>query len=454
MIGFAGLSHLGINYSLATAAKGFEVLAFHPSAELFADLTGGKFPIEEPGLTELFVANKGRIRYTANAADLSACELVFIALDVTTDDANRSDPGPLMELIRGIAPRLRNGCTLVLLSQVYPGFTRKLREELLRTSAVGEVCYQVETLIFGRAVERALHPERFMVGAADPAKPLPALFRQWHESFGCPVLVMRYESAELAKIAINFFLVSSVSTTNTLAEICERIGADWNEIAPALRLDARIGPKAYLAPGLGLAGGNVERDLVTVKRLAEDSPADIGIVDAWQHNSAHRKDWTARTLREAAQRRGLNLKDAVIAIWGLAYKENTHSTKNSPSLQFIAAIPECRKQVYDPTVKLPADVFARFQQLPTALDCCPGADALVIPTPWPEFRSSDLDVIRSAMRGRILLDPFGLFDGGQAAALGFDYYRLGMPPSLAELIPSPSGRGVRKRRENRTGPRC
>lgn len=431
MIGFAGLSHLGINYSLATAAKGFAVVAFHPSAELVADLGKGKFPIKEPGLAELFAANQNRIHFTAATKDLSACELVFIALDIKTDDTNRSDTGPLMELIKQIAPHLKQGSTLVLLSQVNPGFTRKLREELLRTSAVGEVLYQVETLIFGRAVERALHPERYMVGANDPAKPLPSLLKQWYDSFGCPVLVMRYESAELAKIAINFFLVSSVSTTNTLAEVCENIGADWNEIAPALRLDARIGPKAYLTPGLGIAGGNLERDLVTVKRLAEGSQADTGIVDAWQHNSVHRKDWAARTLREAAKKRGLDLKNAVVAVWGLAYKENTHSTKNSPSLQFVAGIPEARKQAYDPAVKLSAAAFPQFQQVATALDCCRGADALVIPTPWPEFRSMDLKAICAAMPGNIILDPFGLLDGTQAAALGFDYYRLGVPPRLS-----------------------
>lgn len=432
MIGFAGLSHLGINYSLATTAKGFEVTAFHPSPELVADLGKGKFPIEEPGLAELFAANKNKIHFTASAKDLSDCDLVFVALDIKTDDGNCSDTGPLTQLIQQISPHLKTGGTLILLSQVNPGFTRKLREELLRTSKVGEVIYQVETLIFGRAVERALHPERYMVGANDPEKPIPQLLKQWHDSFGCPVLVMRYESAELAKIAINFFLVSSVSTTNTLAEVCEHIGADWNEIAPALRLDARIGPKAYLTPGLGIAGGNLERDLVTVKRLAEGSQSDTGIVDAWQHNSAHRKDWTARTLREAAKKRGLNLKNVVVAVWGLAYKENTHSVKNSPSLQFLAAIPESRKQAYDPAVKLSADAFPQFQQLANALDCCRGADALVIPTPWPEFRSADLKAVRAAMRGNIILDPFGLLDGVQATVHGFDYYRLGMPPLSRE----------------------
>src|SRR5208282_3885562 len=133
--------------------------------------------------------------------------------------------------------------------QVPPGFTRGVarvpHERLI---------YQVETLIFGRAVERALHPERFIVGCADPARPLPPAFAAFLASFGCPILPMRYESAELCKISINFFLVASISAANSLAELSEHIGAEWSEIMPALRLDKRIGPHAYIAPGLGIAG--------------------------------------------------------------------------------------------------------------------------------------------------------------------------------------------------------
>ena len=119
-------------------------------------------------------------------------------------------------------------------------------------------------------MERALFPERFMVGCADPASRCRRSFTELLAAFKCPILPMRYESAELAKIAINIFLTASVTATNTLANICEKIGADWGEIAPALKLDKRIGPHAYLAPGLGLSGGNLERDLVTVQSLAAE----------------------------------------------------------------------------------------------------------------------------------------------------------------------------------------
>ncbi|PYJ09249.1 MAG: hypothetical protein DMF06_10640, partial [Verrucomicrobia bacterium] len=266
MIGFIGLSHLGLNYSLATAAKGFEVVGYDPNGALTTRCGAGEFPIEEPGFCELFSQHRDRIRYTSDEADLAKCDLVFYSLDVSTNADNESDLGPLTALIHATAPHLSKGATAVVLSQVPPGYMRRLREEL-RERSPADFYYQVETLIFGRAVERAMRPERFIVGSPDPSRLLPAPFQAWHASFGCPVLVMRLESAELAKIAINFFLVSSVTTTNTLAEVCEQIGADWGEIVPALRLDQRIGPHAYLGPGLGIAGGNLERDLVTVQRI-------------------------------------------------------------------------------------------------------------------------------------------------------------------------------------------
>src|SRR6185295_6857324 len=137
-----------------------------------------------------------------------------------------------------VSARAVSGAVLVLMSQVPPGFCRTLATRLdprLR------LFYQVETLVFGNAVARAIHPERFMTGCANPKEGLPDVLRNYLEAFGCPILPMRFESAELCKIAINCFLVSSVTTSNTLAEICENTGADWYEIAPALRLDKRIG---------------------------------------------------------------------------------------------------------------------------------------------------------------------------------------------------------------------
>jgi UDPglucose 6-dehydrogenase len=421
MIGFVGLSHLGLNYSLATAAKGFDVVAYDPDAMVTARCAAGEFPIEEPGFGDLFAQHRAQIRYTSDEMALAECELVFYSLDVRTNDRNESDPGPLTALIRATAPKLSPGTIAVVLSQVAPGYMRELRTELREISAA-DFYYQVETLIFGQAVERAMQPERFIVGADDPARSLPAPLQAWHAAFKCPVLVMGLESAELAKIAINFFLVSTVATTNTLAEICEAIGADWNEIVPALRLDRRIGPHAYLKPGLGIAGGNLERDLVTVQSLADRHGTEAGIVAAWQRNSRQRRDWAIRQIQRAFPTKDHH---AVLAVWGFAYKPDTHSTKNSPSLELMRALCGHQIRAHDPVAQIDAAEFPHVTIFSSPLAAAEGADALLVMTPWSSYASLPVKELRTRLRGRVIIDPYGVLDETQCRGLGFEYFRLG-----------------------------
>src|SRR5439155_1304652 len=312
----------------AAAAKGFRVVAFDPDPARAAAIEAGILPVVEPELDRLFREHhRTRLGVTADAAALTTCSVVYIASDVPTDDGGVSDLRGITELIDRVGPGLNETAALVVLCQVPPGFTRGLS-----APPPARRYYQVETLVFGKAVERALHPERFIIGCADPDAPLPGAYRAILDAFACPVLPMRYESAELAKIAINCCLVASVSITNSLAELSERVGADWAEIAPALRLDRRIGAHAYLTPGLGLAGGNLERDLATVLRLAAEQGVEAGVVAAFVRNSQHRRDWALRMLHAELLD---NKPDAVVGVLGLAYKEDTHSTKNSPALGLI-----------------------------------------------------------------------------------------------------------------------
>jgi UDPglucose 6-dehydrogenase len=408
VIGFAGMTHLGINSAAAAMLRGFDVVAYGEDAEVIARLKQGRAPVTEPGLEEALRERSAQAKYSASVADLGGCDVVYISTDVATDDKGGSDLAQVEALIGRVIPVLGPKAVLVVLCQVPPGFTRTLK------LAPGRLYYQVETLVFGIALERALKPERFIVGCADPAVPLPAAYADFLAAFGCPVLPMRYESAELAKIAINCCLVASVSVANTLAELCENIGADWSEIAPSLKLDRRIGAYSYLSPGLGIAGGNLERDLATVIRLAGEHGTDAGVVKAWVANSRHRRDWAARTIRKVlldAQPR------AEVAVWGLAYKENTHSTKNSPSLATIAQLPGTALRTHDPVV--PAATAK------DPLEAVRGADALMILTPWPEYRTIAPAAIAKAMRGRIVLDPYAVLDRAASAAAGLQLHTLG-----------------------------
>ncbi|MFI4987215.1 MAG: nucleotide sugar dehydrogenase [Alphaproteobacteria bacterium] len=418
VIGYAGMTHLGLNSAVAAAERGFAVVAYDPDGRRIAQLARGEPTVVEPSLAGLMAKNAERLAFTSDAAALARSDVVYVAPDVPTDDAGASDLGPLRALIAAVEPALKAGATMVVLSQVPPGFTRGLAR------AEGQRFYQVETLIFGRAVERALHPERFILGCADPRRPLPPALAAFLAAFGCPILPMRYESAELCKIAINFFLVASVSAANTLAELSERIGADWSEIVPALRLDKRIGPHAYIAPGLGIAGGNLERDLATVVHMAAAVGSDVGVVLAWQANSRHRRFWVLRRLHETVLARHA---DPLIGVLGLAYKEDTHSTKNSPSLALIAALKPFRLRAFDPVVKVEPGWHPALVEARDALDACRGADAVAIMTPWQPFKALAPAAMAEVMAGRIVIDPYGVLDGRACAEAGLEQHRLGAP---------------------------
>jgi UDPglucose 6-dehydrogenase len=282
--------------------------------------------------------------------------------------------------------------------------------------------YQVETLVLGAAMQRAMEPERYIIGAPAANHALPSRLREWHAAFGCPVFVMRFESAELTKLAINFFLVSSVTTTNVLAEVCEAIGAEWSDIVPALRCDRRIGQYAYLNPGLGLAGGNLERDLVTVLNLSKQHDLDDGVIRAWQSNSTRRRVWAEKLLERALLTR---IADPLIAVWGLTYKPDTHSMKNSPALSLLQRFRTYRVRVHDPVANIDAKQFDWVIPCASPLEAVDGADALVVMTPWKEYRGVVVRELAARLRGSIVIDPYGALDEKACRAMGLTCYRLG-----------------------------
>jgi UDPglucose 6-dehydrogenase len=423
-VAVAGLTHLGIVTAAGLAEKGFRIVAWDPDPDRARRLAAGDSIVSEPGLKDLLNRNRDRLIFSERCADLGDADLIYIAADVPTDDQGQSTLQSIVTLINEVSATRAAKALLTILCQVPPGFTRRLEVPKDR------LFYQVETLIFGRAVERALQPERFIIGCADPGQPLPPALNAVLSAHGCPILPMRYESAELAKVSINCFLVAQVTTTNTLAEICETIGADWSEISPALKLDRRIGPHAYLAPGLGISGGNLERDLATVTELSRGSgdggahfrETEAGVVDAWRHNSAWRKDWLYRALERTVLR---NQDDPRVAVLGLAYKENTDSIKNSPSIALLEQLKGQRIRVHDPVV--PTSLVPWAEPASSPLDACIGADVLVIATPWPVYREMSLTDIAAQMKGRFIIDPFAVLRDQQPEERGFSWQRLGAP---------------------------
>jgi UDPglucose 6-dehydrogenase len=354
---------------------------------------------------------------------LAACPLVILSRDIPTDADNTSNLAGVEGLVESVIPHLRADATLVIMSQVPPGFTRA-RATRIHQQRPGEpirVHYWVETLVVGQAVNRYLHPERIIVGCADPTAPLPAALAHGLARFGCPILPMRYESAELTKTAINLYLASSVTYANTLADLCERIDADWSEVVPALRLDARIGPAAYIRPGLGISGGNIERDLVTLRNLARAKGTDATFIDTIMDHNARRYRWLQDKLQHLVF---TDSRVPTVALWGLAYKKNSRSTKNAVSLRVIADLQgRALLRAYDPLVSsLPGNGGASLVARDESLE---GADCLLILTDWDEFATADAQLLRKAMRRPLIIDCVGILEARRGMLQGIEYVSMG-----------------------------
>lgn len=422
---FVGLSHLGIVSGIGWASFGRPVLALDPDAETVSRLAQGQLPIREPGLPELLEQSAPHLTFSADLEQLASCPLVIIARDVPTDASNHSNLHPVLTLVDAVVPHLTSGVVLVVMSQVPPGFSRALRERICaaRPDLEFQLLYWVETLIFGDAVNRTLHPERFIVGCADPAAPLPEVFAVGLEAYACPILRMAYASAELTKTAINLYLATSVTYANTLSDLCETIGADWSEIVPALQLDKRIGRSAYLRPSLGVAGGNLERDLVTLQNLCHTHEVNSTYLDALVDYNNQRFDWVTRHLRERVFSR---LAEPTIGIWGLTYKRDTRSTKNSPSLRLISELSgRARMRAWDPAVGA-ADVTTAAEVVSAREDVLVDADCLVIMADWADFARAELRMLPDVMRRPLVIDCPGVLQPRRAELRDMRIEYIGM----------------------------
>ena len=371
-VGFLGMSHLGQVYSTTTAICGASVVQFEVDIALLRELEQSGPTVMEPGLNEIWFESSTNRKLTADPELLRGCDLLFVVSDVLTDEEGKSDLHKVRQLTDLAVAYASSECPIVIRSQVPPGFTREYAQR------GRQVIYQVETLVFSEAVTRAVNPDRHIIGVENRDLPLPGVFSDWLQMFPAPFHVMSYESAELAKISINLFLAASVSTTNSLAELCENLGATWAEVVPALQEDPRIGKFAYLKPGLGISGGNLERDLASFRLLAGRYGVNDVVVASFVAHSEFRKGFVSQQLKHIQVSRGKQ-----IGMLGLSYKPGTASLKNSPSLDVLRNFPNQSFIVHDPSAN--AAGFPHVRQVETINEVITACETLLIMTPWPEY---------------------------------------------------------------------
>lgn len=422
-----GLWHLGSVVSAALASLGHQVRATDFDAGAVNTLARGTPPVAEPGLAELIAVGRaaGRLEFVSDAAGaLTGAEAVFLTFDTPVDEADRAEIAPLDRAVGAIAEAAQGKLTIVVMSQVPVGtlgrWASRLKAARPRLRAV--LLYQPENLRLGRALETFLAPDFVLVGAREPAD--AEALEPLYAGIVAPRRIVSWESAELAKHALNALLATEISFANELACLAEAAGADVREVVATLRLDRRVGPHAFLAPGTGYSGGTLGRDVEALRTLGAARGRPTGLLDAVAAVNRRRLPDLFRRIELACG----GLQGKTVALLGLVYKAGTTTLRRSHAVelaQALAAAGACVRG-FDPGVPPGAPGAAPVEVCASAAAAVCGADAVVVTTPWPEFRSLDWAALAAAARGRALLDPHNLLDERAAAAAGWRHQGSGL----------------------------
>lgn len=405
-VSVVGLWHLGAVTAACLAAAGHRVVGLDFDTARIADLAQGKPPLFEPGLQELVRSgvDAGALRFTSDPADaLRDAQVVWITYDTPVDQDDRADVASVIADITRLLPFVETAALVLISAQLPVGTTRHL--ERLFAAQFGErqayFGYSPENLRLGQAIAVFTRPERIVVGvqSAEARERVRALLAPFTEN----IVWMSVESAEMTKHALNAFLATSVTFINEIAALCEQVGADAREVERGLKSEARIGPKAYLAPGGAFAGGTLARDIVFLEALGAQHHLATPLLSAVKVSNDAHKRWALRRLQEVVG----NLKDKQVAVWGLTYKPGTNTLRRSSALELCAELHAQGAQVraHDPAVQvLPRDVAAQITLTSSPLEAARAADALVIATEWNDYRDFAADAIVAQMHTPLVLD--------------------------------------------------
>tara|TARA_A100001015_G_scaffold318757_1_gene439592 strand:- start:3374 stop:4633 length:1260 start_codon:yes stop_codon:yes gene_type:complete len=396
-ISFCGLSHLGLVYSAIYSKFSKQTVCFDSNIKLIQNLNKKKIEIKEPKLDSKLFYSKNRIKFTSDIEDITNSDLVFISLDVPTNKNGESDYLKINNLINLIKKRLKKGSSLIILSQLFPGFCDKV---LVKNTF--NLYYQVETLVFGQAIERALNPERLIIGS-NLKKIEDKKYKFLLKKFKCPKLIVSYKTAEMTKISINIMLTSTAMTSNYLSLLSEKFDFDWYAVSKSLRLDKRIGKHAYLNPSLGLSGGNLERDIFNLKKISKKYKIDPSLINSWNKISNIRKNWILSILVKLTKK----YKFRKISMLGLSYKIDTNSIKNSNAIYTIKKMKNLHFVCTDPQVSYAQISKIKNIEIKKISECIKSSKIIIISTPWKQFFNY-LKSNKNIFKNKILIDPFNL----------------------------------------------
>ena len=440
-IAVIGTGYVGLVSGACFSEFGVSVTCVDKDVAKIERLNRGEIPIYEPGLDELVTSNEraGRLSFTTDLpAAVAGADAVFIAVGTPS---RRGDGHADLSYVFGAAEEIARALTgyavVVNKSTVPVGTGRKVAEILRRVRPEGtfDVVSNPEFLREGSAIGDFMRPDRVVIGAeSDRAREIMrALYRPLY-LIETPIVFTAIETSELIKYASNCFLATKISFINEIADLCEKVGADVQDVAKGIGLDGRIGPK-FLHAGPGYGGSCFPKDCLALVRTAQEAGAPVSIVEQVVSVNDARKRKMAEKITKAC---GGSIAGKTLAVLGLTFKPNTDDMRDAPSLTILPALQEAGAVIraFDPEgidearPLLPGIAFSA-----NAYEAMEGADAVVLLTEWNEFRALDLERMKGLLKSPTLIDLRNVYKPAEMAAAGFFYFSLGrkaVEPARAE----------------------
>jgi UDPglucose 6-dehydrogenase len=431
-ISVVGTGYVGLVAGACFADSGHRVICVDCDERKIRQLCNNEIPIYEPGLTEIVVRNQktGRLAFTTDLASaVQRSRIVFIAVGTPQADDGSVDLSAILDVAQTVG-RVMDGYRVVVMKSTVPVGTHKRVSEAIRSQTDHPFDYvsNPEFLKEGAAVEDFTRPDRVVIGATNPA--VVEIMRELYASFMRReerILIMDPASAEMTKYAANAMLATRISFMNEIAGLCERVGADVESVRRGVGSDARIG-SAFLFAGVGYGGSCFPKDVSALVSTGRSVEHPMSLVSAAQEvNSRQRRLFARRVIDFFGDACG----KTTLAVWGLAFKSWTDDVRESPAIAAIRMFLERKMRVraHDPEAMgtARAELGDAVTMCEDAYQAVEGADALVVFTDWPQFRTPDFEMIAAKLQRRVVFDGRNLYDPAAMAKKGFQYFCIGRP---------------------------
>ena len=429
-VAILGAGYVGLVTGACLADFGHRVTCIDTNEKRVDALKAGQIPIYEPGLDSIVASNlaAGNLQFGTSLDLVAGCDAVFIAVGTPTErGGSKADLSQVFGAAAALAEHIDDDTVVVCKSTVPVGTTREVgrRIRAARPNLRFEVASNPEFLREGAAIEDFKRPDRIVVGV-DSERAREVLYQIYRPLSlnETPMLFTGLETAELTKYAANAFLATKITFINEIADLCERVGANVQDVARGMGMDRRIGPK-FLHAGAGYGGSCFPKDTLALVETGREAGARLGIVEAVIAGNDSRK---ARLAERVVAEMGGSAGGRTVAVLGLTFKPNTDDMRDAPSLVMVPALQAhgANVRVHDPKGMPSARALLDgVTWCETPLEAVEGADAVVITTEWDIYRAMDLAGLKKAMRGDLFFDFRNIYKAREVTPFGYRYFGIG-----------------------------